>query len=223
MITLYGFALSNYYNKVKIVLLEKGIAFEEQRVHPTQPDAAMLERSPAGKVPYIVADGVSLCESQVICDYLEARYPQPALVPADPMAAAKVRELCQFLDLHVELVGRELYGAAYFGGTISDSAKERVRKHLTRNLVALKRLIKLSPYAAGDTFSVADACAFGALPAVAGACKAVYGEDLVASAGIDWKSHLKLLSERPSVQRVNEDRKNDMAQTAAAKAAATAR
>ena len=210
MITLCGFAVSNYYNKVKIVLLEKGVAFSEQLVRPGNPDEAVLGASPLGKVPYLLVDGQGLCESQVICDYLEARFPMPPLVPTDPLAAAKVRELCQYLDLHVELVGRELYGAAFFGGTISDASKERVRKQLTKNLAALKRLLKLAPYAAGDTFTVADASAFAALPTVAGATRAVCGEDLVAAAGIDWKSHLKLLGERASVQRVNADRKHEV-------------
>jgi glutathione S-transferase len=210
MITLCGFAVSNYYNKVKIVLLEKGVPFTESMVHPSRPDDTILSSSPLGKVPYILVDGQSLCESQVICDYLEARFPEPALVPAAPLAAAKVRELCQFLDLHVELVGRELYGAAYFGGTIGDSSKERVRKQLTRNLAATQRLLKMAPYAAGETFTLADAAAFAALPTVAGATRAVYGEDLVAAAGIDWKSHLKLMGERASVQRVNADRKREI-------------
>ena len=55
--------------------------------------------------------------------------------------------------------------------------------------------------------------------AVAQATKAVLGEDLVAGAGIDWKAYLKLLGERPSVQRVNADRKRDLEAMAAASAA----
>jgi glutathione S-transferase len=217
MIQLFGFAVSNYYNKVKIVLLEKGLPFEEHFVRPDRPTDDLLATSPLGKVPCIVDEGQALCESQVICDYLEARYPALALMPADPMGAAKVRELCQFLDLHIELVGRELYGAAYFGGAVSDATKERVHKRLTRHLAATQPLLKMAPFAAGDRFTLADAAAFCALPTVAGATKAVYGEDLVAAAGIDWKAHLKLMGERPSVQRVNADRKREIE---AAKAAA---
>jgi glutathione S-transferase len=54
---------------------------------------------------------------------------------------------------------------------------------------------------------------------VAGATKAVYGDDLVAAAGIDWKAHLKLMGLRPSVQRVNADRKRDQEAAAAARSA----
>lgn len=215
MITLCGMTLSNYYNKVKLVLLEKGTPFTEEKVMTRSKDEAVLSATPLGKVPFIRTEGGTLCESQAIVDYLEARFPQPALVPADPLGAAKVRELCHFMELYVEWVARELYTQAFFGGTVSDETKERVRQQLARNIPALKRLLKLSPYAAGDRFTLADACAFATLPAVAQATKAVLGEDMIAAAGIDWKAYLKLLGERPSVQRVNADRKRDLEAMAA--------
>lgn len=207
MITLCGMSLSNYYNKVKLVLLEKGVPFTEETVATHSKDEGVLAASPLGKIPFIRTEGGALCESQVINDYLEARFPQPALLPADPFEAAKVRELCAYMELYVELVGRELYGQAYFGGTCAPDVQERVRKQLTKNLAALKRLLKMAPYAAGDSFTLADCSAFATLPTVAAAAKAVLGSDLVAEAGIDWKAHLKLLGERPSVQKVNAGRK----------------
>ena len=108
MITLCGFAVSNYYNKVKLVLLEKGIAFKEELVMTGSKDEAVLQDSPLAKVPFIRTPQGALCESQVIVEYLEQLQPQPALLPADPFAAAKVRELCTFIDLHLELVARNL-------------------------------------------------------------------------------------------------------------------
>lgn len=222
MITLCGMSLSNYYNKVKIVLLEKDIPFTEESVRTSSKDETVLSATPLGKIPFIKVDGKTLCESQVIVDYLEACYPAHPLVPADPLAAAKVRELCAFMELYIELVGRELYKEAYFGGQVSDNAKERVKQSLQKNLAAFRRLAQFSPYAAGDSFTLADASAFACLPTVANATRTIYGEDLVAAAGIDWKPYLKLLAERTSVQRVNTDRKRDteaMAAAAAAKAA----
>jgi glutathione S-transferase len=210
MITLYGLTLSNYYNKVKLVLLEKGVPFTEERLKTGSLDDSVLDATPLGKIPFIRAeDGRTLCESQVIADYLEARFPTPALLPADPMAAAKVRELCTFMELYLELVARELYGQAFFGGTVSDSTKERVKARLQKNIPAFQRLAKFAPYVAGDRFTMADVAAYAALPTVALATKLVLGEDLIAAAGIDWKAHLKLIGERPSVQRVNADRKRD--------------
>ena len=112
MIVLCGFPLSNYYNKVKMALLEKGIPFTEERVGTGGTSEATLSASPLGKVPFLRTPQGPLCESQVIVDWLEAAWPQPPLVPADPYAAAKVRELATFIDLHLELVARELYPQA---------------------------------------------------------------------------------------------------------------
>ena len=93
MITLCGFALSNYYNKVKMVLLEKGVPFElDPTCRPSQKEE-FLARTPMGKVPFIEIDGAELCESQVICEWLEEAYPQKPLYPRDPLERARVREL----------------------------------------------------------------------------------------------------------------------------------
>ena len=105
---------------------------------------------------------------------------------------------------------------------VSDGTKERVKARLAKNIPALKRLAKFTPYAAGETFTVADAVAFSALPTTAQATKAVLGEDMIAAAGIDWKSHLRMLGERPSVQRVNADRKRDSEANMALRAAQVA-
>ena len=120
-------------------MLEKGIAFEEVHapVGPGSDPEAHADKSPLGKVPYIETEQGFLCESQVIVDYIEARWPSPALIPADPWQAAKVRELITFCDLHVELCARQLYAQAFFGGTLSEKFVERVKKDLAGNLAAL--------------------------------------------------------------------------------------
>lgn len=211
MIVLCGFAVSNYFNKVKLVLLEKGIPFTEERVFTGSKDEAVLSASPLGKIPFLRTPQGTLCESQVIVDWIEAAHPQPALLPADAFAAAKVRELCAFVDLHLELVARELYGQAFFGGTVSDATQARVRKQLERNIPAFKRLAQFSPYAAGDTFTLADCSAWVSLPVVGMATKAIYGEDLLATHGVDWKPYVKMIGERPSAQKVVADRKAESA------------
>jgi Glutathione S-transferase len=118
-----------------------------------------------------------------------------------------VRELALYIDLHLELVARELYTQAFFGGTISESQQARVRKLLDRNIPAFKTLAKFSPYVAGEAFTVADCGAYVTLPLVAMASKIIYGEDLLAAHGIDWKGYGKLVAQRPSAQRVDADRK----------------
>ena len=215
MITLYGFSVSNYFNIVKQVLLEKQIAFTEERVLPRSKDEAVLSLSPLGKIPFIRIPQGGLCESSVILDYLEAQYPAHPLVPADPFAAAKVRELCTFINLHLELVARELYAQAFFGGSVSDATKESVHKMLVRNIEAFKRIARFAPYVAGDSFTVADCVAFSNLPLIGMATRAVYGEDLLLTAGVDYKPYIKLVGERPSAQRVVEDRKAEITRSKA--------
>lgn len=221
-LTLCGFPLSNYYNKVKLVLLEKGLPFEEElHTFSTLKTDEVRAASPLGKVPFLRTPQGTLCESTVIVEYLEQLAPQPALLPVDPWAAAKVREIVQFLELHLELVAREVYGEAFFGAPpTSEAHRARVRSRLVANIPAFARLLRLSPYAAGDTFTLADCAAYVHLPVVALCTRAVWGEDLVAAGGIDWKPYAKLVSQRPSAQRVDVDRKADQERTLAAARAA---
>lgn len=206
MLKLYGFPVSNYYNKVKVVLYEKGVPFEEVESLPSQAPE-LLACSPLGKVPYLETENGWLSESQVICDFLEVTHPSPAMFSKDPWAHAKERELLTMLELHMELVARELYGQAFFGGTASDSTKARVEKLLKRNIGAFAKLAKFSPYVAGNTFTLADVAAVIHLPIIGMATQAVYDEDFLQSAGIDWKAYGKALSARESIQRVRAEQK----------------
>ncbi|WP_059412969.1 glutathione S-transferase [Cupriavidus basilensis] len=202
MLKLCGFSASNYYNKVKLALLEKNLPFEEELAWLGETDP---EASPLGKVPYMITDRGPLCESEVLDAYIESTYPQAPLLPADPFQAGKVRELVTFLELYLELTARELYPAAFFGGKVSDGTKERQRRLLERYIPAFGKLAKFSPYLAGDTFTLADCAAVVHLPLVSACTKIVYGEDMLA--GLPVKDYLRRMSERPLVQRVNADRK----------------
>jgi glutathione S-transferase len=217
MLTLHGSPISNYYNKVKLALLEKGVPFEEVYAATHSEDEKILNASPLGKIPFLATEQGALCESQVLMEYIEARWPTPPLLPADPFAAAKVRELITFLDWHLEIVARQLYGAAFFGSApLSEANAARIRKQLVDNIAAFKRLAKFAPYVAGDTFTQADCAAFAHLPLVAMACKVIYGEDLLAAAGIDHRAYTKLIGERPTAQKVVADRKVAQAKLSAA-------
>ncbi len=202
MLTLCGFAASNYHNKAKLALLEKGIPFQEELAWVGETDKAC---SPLGKVPYLKTPQGPLCESQVIVEYLDAAYPETSLMPADPFAASKVRELTTFLDLHLELVARNLYTEAFFGGQVSDSAKEKIGKQLEKNIAAFAKLAKWSPFIAGDSFSQADCAAIVHLPLISSATKIIYGRDFLAE--LPAKDYLQRMAERPTVQKVNAERK----------------
>jgi len=202
MLTLCGFAASNYYNKVKFALLEKGVPFTEELAWVGETDPAC---SPLGKVPYIKTEGGGLCESAVILEYIEQKYPQNPLLPADAFAAAKVRELVTFLELHLELVARNLYPEAFFGGKISDGAKEKTAAQLEKNIAAFGQLAKFSPFVAGEALTLADCAAVVHLPVVSGATKIIYGRDFLADLPV--REYLKRMGERPALAQVNADRK----------------
>ncbi len=207
MLTLCGFALSNYYNKVKMALIEKDIPFTEKLVMTSQKDE-MLERSPMGKVPYLETDQGTLSESEVIMAYLEDAFPGKSLMPKDAFARAKIRELITYIELHMELEIRQMYGEVFFKGPrVDDASRAKIEKNLKKSIVAFKRLAKFSPYVGGSEFSAADCSAFASLPLIGSASKAAFGSDLLADAGIDWKAHMKLIAERPSAQRINADKK----------------
>ena len=217
MLKLCGFHVSNYHNKVRLALLEKGIVFDEDaNCRPSQKDE-WLARSPVGKVPIIETDNGSLAESQVICEYLEDAYPEVPLYPKDPMAKAKVRELITVVELHLELVARRLYGGVFFGGTVSEETKKEVERDLAKGVRALSKLAKFGPYIAGKEFSLADCAAFVSLPLVSMATKIAYGKDALEPIP-QFKPYIKMLGERPHFAKVSADRK--AAQEAAAAAAA---
>lgn len=208
MLKLCGFAASNYYNKVKFVLLEKGVAFEEKLVYPSR-DEALLRRSPLGKIPFIETHAGTLCESQTIVEFIERAYPEPPLYPADPFAAAKCRELIQFMEAHVELVARRLYREAYFDGKVSDEIKQEVAADLEKNVKAFGRLIKFAPYIAGAEFTFADCAAYAHFDAIGPATQRIYGNDCLDS--IDGvRPYLALIAERPQAQRLARDREQAM-------------
>ena len=203
---LCGFSASNYYNKIKLQLMEKGIPFEEELVWTGNAHAKLMDRSPMGKVPFLDTPSGPISESTACAEYIEAAYPQNHLLPADPYAAAKMRELIIYLELHVELVARELYAEAFFGGKVSDGTKERARKLLVKGIEGFGKLVKFAPFVAGPQFTLADCAAVVHLPLVSSASKIIYGEDLLAALPA-VRDYLKAMGERPAVKKINADRK----------------
>lgn len=205
MLTLNGFAASNYYNKVKLALLEKEIAFDEKLVWPDQSPELLVD-SPMGKVPFLTTPQGPIAESQVIFEYLEDSFPQTkSLLPQDSYASAKVRELCVFIDIHLELVARRLYPQAFFGGQVSAGIIEVTRKDLEKGVRGLKALARFSPYIAGSDLTLADCSAYTILPVVSVCSKAIYGDDVLAE--LPMKPYIEKMRERASVQKVDADRK----------------
>lgn len=83
---LYGFPLSPFVRKVAVALTEKDIAFEWIPSNPAQPTEEFLKVSPFGKIPAFADGDFSLADSTAIVSYLEAKHPEPSLIPSEPQA-----------------------------------------------------------------------------------------------------------------------------------------
>lgn len=93
-----GSYISPYVRKVLVVLDLKGIAYEIDPIIPFMGDERFSRLSPVRRIPVLIDDRVTLPDSSVICEYLEDRYPQPALYPRDIAARARARWLEEFAD-----------------------------------------------------------------------------------------------------------------------------
>lgn len=208
MLKLCGFHISNYHNKVRIALLEKGVPFEEDATCTPSQKEEFVARSPMGKVPFLELDGGRrLAESEVIAEYLEEAYPQKPLLPRDPFERAKVRELLAVMELHVELVARRLYGEVFFGRPpLSTEARAAAEKDLVKGVRALKALVRFEPYIAGKELTLADCAAFVHLPLASLTSKIAFGRDVLEDIA-PLKPYLKMVGERPAFAKVNADRK----------------
>jgi glutathione S-transferase len=91
MITLYDAPRCPYCARVRIVLAEKGIEYETVEIDLSDRPDWLYKKNPLGKVPVLEEDAFVLPESEVIMEYLEERYPAPALLPADAEDRALVR------------------------------------------------------------------------------------------------------------------------------------
>src|SRR5208283_1932775 len=97
----WGTLRSTHASKTKVVLEEKGLKYRIENLPPGnlwKKPPEMLARHPLGKVPYLEDDGITLFDSSVIGEYLEERYPKPALMPADIGARARVRQAENYAD-----------------------------------------------------------------------------------------------------------------------------
>ena len=205
MITLCGFGVSNYYNKIKLVLLEKQVPFRERLQFPWERET-FRQSSPLGKIPFIETEHGGLSKSQVILDYLEERYPDRPLYPTDIFARAKCRELIQHIELNAEWVARRLYKEAFFGGSVSEETKREAHERLFVGLDAVSRLAHFAPYTLGSAFTAADCVAFVHFGMIQDTSRKIFGEDMIARPLPEAAKFMALMAARPHVQSLMSDR-----------------
>lgn len=101
----FGALLSPYVRKVCLVATEKSVEYDLIPRSPHHPDPEFRAASPFGKIPAIVDDGYSLCDSTAIVAYLEAKYPETPLLPADPRARGKAVWFEEYADTILAVSG----------------------------------------------------------------------------------------------------------------------
>jgi glutathione S-transferase len=210
VITLCGFGVSPYYNKLKLLLLEKEIPFRERLVYPWERDT-FRPSSPLGKIPFVETDHGALSESQVILEYLEERYPERPMYPSDPFARAKCRELIQHLELNAEWVARRLYKESFFGGSVSEEAKREAKERLPMGLEAVAQLSHFSPYIFGPTFTAADCVAYMHFIFIKITTLKIYGENMLDQFFPSLAGYMQLMDCRPHTKKVMAEREAAMA------------
>lgn len=205
MITLCGFAVSGYYNKLKLILLEKDIPFCERLVYPWERDS-FAQSSPLGKIPFVETEYGALSESQVILEFLEERYPEKPMYPKNPFARAKCRELIQHLELNAEWVARRLYKESFFGGTVSEDDKHEAKERLPMGLAAVAQLARFSPYIFGASFTAADCAAYMHFLNIRTTTQNIFGEDTLDRYFPGLTGYTQLMESRPHLRRVMAER-----------------
>ena len=205
---LYGFTMSNYFNMVKMAMLEKGIEFEFVNTMPSQ-EADYLSKSAMGKVPCLETDQGFLSETSVILDYLEDTQGGIALYPKDPWERAKVKELMKSIELYIELPARRCFAETFFGGKVSDETRKQVEADLKKGIKAFGKLAVFGPFVAGDKLTYADLFFMYSVGLASQVASKLFNLDLLADLPKAGEC-LAMLNERDSAKTVNADMRADL-------------
>ncbi len=207
---LYGVPFSNYYNIVKLALLEKSLAFEEVFCAPSS-KPELLQHSPMGKIPYLQDGDQIFSESQAILVYLELSYPTPPLYPRSPIQGARAQQIHQYVDLYLDAPARRLLGAAFFGATARETDVRETAEQLRQGISALGQLVTFDPFIAGPNLTHADLAAVMTLGMIQTLMQRVGGPDPLAHLpGV--AAYLDMMAKRPSIERVLKDQQEGLRQ-----------
>jgi glutathione S-transferase len=154
-VKLYNANLSPYASRVRIALYAKNLPVEIVAPPGGLGSAEFKKINPTGKVPALAIDGQVIAESEVINEYLEDRFPTPALRPADPLARARMRTLSRFADLYLAPPLSALFGQMNPATRDAKLVAEKLAE-LDVRLDELEALVAAGPYAAGPELTLAD-------------------------------------------------------------------
>ena len=163
---LYSFFRSSAAYRVRIALSVKGVAYETVSVN--LPGAAHLAAefralNPQATIPTLDDDGTILWQSLAIIEYLDARYPTPRLIPAEPVARARVQALAQLIACEIHPLNN-LRVLKYLRGELKldEAAVSKWYSHwIAEAFGPLEQLVMRfsgGRYCYGDALSLADVC-----------------------------------------------------------------
>jgi glutathione S-transferase len=159
---LYGAGLSPFVRKVRVVLAEKGVAYDHDPVVPFNVSPEYKAISPLGKIPAWRDEHGPLADSSVICAYLERRHPTPALYPSDTYQFGRALWFEEYADSpFVAVSGAKIFfpkvvGPAFFNQPTDEAA---VAKAIAEDLPPLYDYLESQlsgDWLAGGQFSIAD-------------------------------------------------------------------
>lgn len=158
---LYGALLSPYVRKVAVICEEKGISWDLARGGPGSTDPEFLAASPLGKIPAIDDDGFTLADSSAIAFYLQAKHPQPCLLPADPQARGKTVFWDEFADTVLGTSGLKILFNRLVGPKLlkvggDEAIALQGEAELPRWLDWLETQVPAQGWLLGDAFTLAD-------------------------------------------------------------------
>jgi glutathione S-transferase len=212
MTRLYHFALSPFCRKVRLVLAEKKIEVELVDEKYWEPTTEFLQRNPAGKVPILRIDGLTLTDSGAICEYVEETHPEPPLMPSDPRGRAEVRRLVAWFDdkfhhevtknLVYERVNKKVMRAGYPDGKAVKAGATAIKFHMRY----MEWLLDHRRWLAGDRMTMADFAAAAHISCL----DYISDVDWTASAAVkDWYATMK---SRPAFRSILSDHVSGFAQ-----------
>jgi glutathione S-transferase len=162
----YGSNVSPFVRKVRVALLEKGLDYTLDQVNPFNPPPDYVAISPLKRIPAFrdtdLPEPNTLADSSVICDYLEHKFPKPALYPSDPYLRARALWFEEYADSAVmTCIGRGLFFERVVKKMMRQSpdesvCKETLEKSLPPLFDYLEKELGANDYFVGNTFSIAD-------------------------------------------------------------------
>lgn len=147
-LTLYTTADDVQCHRARLVLAAKGVSYERVLVDPSNPPEDLLDLNPYGSTPTLVDRDLTLYDANVVCEYLDERYPHPPLMPIDPLSRARLRVAA----VRIEKDWLAEVDTIRAGGRTAEPARKRLRAHL---LAALP-LFKASKFFLNPEMSLAD-------------------------------------------------------------------